>query len=431
MKYAILFVLFAVATVSCNPPKPGGVNWAVLVAGSNSYYNYRHQSDICHAFQTLTDNGFPADKIIVFMYDDIANNPSNPHKGEVINHVGGKNVYPGVTKDYTGSSTTAANFFAVLSGQKSKVVGGSGRVVESGPNDNIFVFYSDHGAVGFVAMPVGPYLYATDLIATLKYMSKNNRYNQFVFYLEACASGSMFEDILPKNISIYATTASNAHESSYACYWDAEREAYLGDLYSVNWMEDTDASDPRSENFDTQYQNVKIKTDLSHVMQYGDLKFDDFVLYDFLGYNKANVVPRMARPTTPNPSADAVDSRDVVLETLKRRLETAHGKQKSILKQQIHEETARRFKADRVFRALDNFARTSTNGAIINSVPKFDEQFNWNCYRQAVEVYETECGKFSDYSLKYAKNLAVMCANGISVDDVAHVTAKVCKMHKN
>ena len=28
-------------------------NWAVLVAGSNGYYNYRHQSDVCHAYQIL------------------------------------------------------------------------------------------------------------------------------------------------------------------------------------------------------------------------------------------------------------------------------------------------------------------------------------------------------------------------------------------
>jgi len=280
-------------------------------------------------------------------------------------------------------------------------------------------------------MPVGPYLYATDLIATLKYMSKNNRYSQFVFYLEACESGSMFEDILPKNISIYATTASNAHESSYACYWDAERSAYLGDLYSVNWMEDTDAADPHSEDFLTQYQNIKTKTDLSHVMQYGDLTFNNFVLYDFLGFNKADRIPRMAYPTTSNPSAGAVDSRDVVLETLKNRMESAHGKQKIALKQKIHEETSRRFKADRVFRALDTFARSVNNGLALNTELNMNEEFNWNCYKQAVENYETECGKFNDYSIKYTRNLAVMCANHIAADDIAHVAAKVCKMHKN
>ena len=40
--------------------------------------------------------------------------------------------------------------------------------------------------------------------------------------------------------SVYATTAANAHESSYACYYDEKRDTYLGDWYSVNWMEDSD-----------------------------------------------------------------------------------------------------------------------------------------------------------------------------------------------
>lgn len=43
-----------------------------------------------------------------------------------------------------------------------------------------------------------------------------------------CFSGSMFSTLLPKNINIYATTASNPTESSYACYYDAQRETYLG-----------------------------------------------------------------------------------------------------------------------------------------------------------------------------------------------------------
>lgn len=43
-----------------------------------------------------------------------------------------------------------------------------------------------------------------------------------------------------KLFSVYSTTAANEQESSYACYYDPEIETYLGDLYSVNWMEDTE-----------------------------------------------------------------------------------------------------------------------------------------------------------------------------------------------
>lgn len=51
-------------------------------------------------------------------------------------------------QDYTGEDVTVDNFFAVLLGNKTAVKGGSGKVVNSGPNDHIFVFYSDHGGPG-------------------------------------------------------------------------------------------------------------------------------------------------------------------------------------------------------------------------------------------------------------------------------------------
>ncbi len=49
-------------------------NWALLVAGSNGWYNYRHQSDVCHAYQILHKNGIPDSNIVVMMYDDLAKN---------------------------------------------------------------------------------------------------------------------------------------------------------------------------------------------------------------------------------------------------------------------------------------------------------------------------------------------------------------------
>jgi len=39
---------------------------------------------------------------------------------------------------------------------------------------------------------------------------------------------------------VWATTAANADESSYACYYDRNRQTYLGDVYSVKWMEDSE-----------------------------------------------------------------------------------------------------------------------------------------------------------------------------------------------
>lgn len=46
--------------------------WAVLVAGSNGWYNYRHQADVSHAYHVLKKHGINENNIITMMYDDIA-----------------------------------------------------------------------------------------------------------------------------------------------------------------------------------------------------------------------------------------------------------------------------------------------------------------------------------------------------------------------
>lgn len=41
-------------------------------------------------------------------------------------------------------------------------------------------------------------------------------------------------------VPVFATTAANPDESSYACYYSKKYQTYLGDVYSVKWMENSD-----------------------------------------------------------------------------------------------------------------------------------------------------------------------------------------------
>lgn len=197
------------------------VHWAVLVAGSNGFWNYRHQSDIFHAYQTLIKRGLSPNNIIVMAFDDVANDSENPIKGKIFNKPDpkgkGVDVYQNVKIDYKGKSVTAKNFINVITGNKAAIKGGNGRVLESKSTDNVFIYFSDHGAVGLVAFP-STELYADVLNKALVQMFENKMYNKLVFYLEACESGSMFENLLRKDIKVYATTAANGEESSYAQY---------------------------------------------------------------------------------------------------------------------------------------------------------------------------------------------------------------------
>jgi legumain len=119
-------------------------------------------------------------------------------------------------------------------------------------------------------------------------MSDNKMFNKLTFYLETCESGSMFQDMsIP---GVYALSASNPTESSWGSYCGSEAKvngksinSCLGDLFSVNWMEEADASDMTAESLDANFQVVKTKTDRSAVMQWGDTTFTDDKMSEFIG----------------------------------------------------------------------------------------------------------------------------------------------------
>ena len=120
-----------------------GELWALLIAGSAGWGNYRHQADVAHAYQVLRRGGLPEDRIVTMMANDVAHDPQNPHPGKLFNRPGGPNVFEGVRLDYTGADVNAANFLAVLRGEEAPAGVGrhTGRVIASGPNDRVFVYY--------------------------------------------------------------------------------------------------------------------------------------------------------------------------------------------------------------------------------------------------------------------------------------------------
>ncbi|KAK1551346.1 hypothetical protein Q3G72_034228 [Acer saccharum] len=167
---------------------------------------------------------------------------------------------------------TVKNFLAAILGNKTAITGGSGKVVDSGPNNHIFIYYAGHGASGVLA----------------------------------CHSGSIFEGLLPDGLNIYATTASNAKESSWGTYcpWKtlgppSEYETSSGDLYSVAWMKDRTAND----NYDMG----------SHVMLYGDIGLGKENLFLYIGTDPANDKYTFVSENSLRPPSKAIKQHDADL----------------------------------------------------------------------------------------------------------------------
>lgn len=182
--------------------------------------NYRHQADVCHAYQVLTRGGLDRARIVVMMADDVAHATVNPHPGRLYNCPGCPDVYQGVRIDYRAGDVTADNVYAVLLGDAAAMRGvGSGRVVASGARDRVFVYYADHGAPGILGMPApGPPIYGDALMATIAQKRLRRGFFEMVVFLEACESGSIFEGLLGGDLGVFAVTAASASEPSWATY---------------------------------------------------------------------------------------------------------------------------------------------------------------------------------------------------------------------
>ncbi|PKA46491.1 Vacuolar-processing enzyme [Apostasia shenzhenica] len=445
-----------------------GTRWAVLVAGSSGYGNYRHQADICHAYQLLKKGGLKEENIVVFMHDDIANNLLNPRPGVLINHPHGDNVYSGVPKDYTGKHVTAKNLYAVLLGDKNAVQGGSGKVVDSKPNDRIFIYYSDHGGPGVLGMPNLPYLYAKDFIDVLKKKHKSNGYKEMVrqcdtlsiyllictavvillhgqvIYIEACESGSFFEGMMPEDLNIYVTTASNAVESSWGTYCPgmeppppSEYLTCLGDLYSVSWMEDSESHNLKKETVGKQYETVKDRTSNhntynagSHVMEYGtrNIKAERLYLYQGFDPSNANATENLLK----HGIRGVIDQRDadiLFMWKMHEQLDDKSEKKTDVLKE-IAEIMNYRWHLDGSIDFIGKLIFGSLNGpSVLRDVRSSGQPLvdDWDCLKAMVRVFELHCGSLTQYGMKHMRAFANICNRGISMEEMEGACISACE----
>ena len=198
--------------------------------------------------------------------------------------------------------------------------------------------------------------------------------------------------------------------------------ACLGDEYSVNFLEDTDAKGMK-QTLQAQYQNVKRLTKKSHVQQYGDLTWTSAPIGEFMSDDNGTLTPRdrpqdgPAHPT----AANTVRSRDIKMHTLYYRYLRASEQADAGMTWQTHalahdllREVHQRLDADRLFLDLARHLLSEDDEQVARAFTMTppdqptDEQHH--CFDEVVETVRTSCGGFSDYSLQYARLLRNLCA---------------------
>lgn len=250
-------------------------NWAVLIAASSGWSNYRHQADVMAIYQQLRAAGYPDSRIILIAEDDIAFNESNPEKGIVRIKPGGENLYRDIEVDYRLSQLSPSDLMDILKGEVSDRLP---VVLESGPNDNVFLFWSGHGVPGAMSWnerPAG--LNAHTLKQTLESMSQSGRYRKMLMMVEACYSGGVMEQCQGIQ-GILFITAANGDETSKADVFNGDMKVWMSNRFTSTFIEMITAEN--SIAMRDLYYRLFINTVGSHVMVYNAHQFGNLYTSD-------------------------------------------------------------------------------------------------------------------------------------------------------
>ncbi|KAG7176017.1 Legumain-like [Homarus americanus] len=390
-----------------------------VVAGIPYVHNVDSGEGEVWAVLILHQHGVADDHIIVMMYDDIANSKENPHPGQIINRPGGPNVYPGVPKDYTGANVNLDNFLKVLKGDSEGLKGvGSGKVLKSGPNDRVFINLVDHGAPGLFAL-IGDILTTTNLTDAILSMHHNKQYKELTLYVESCESGSLFQK-LPHDINVYAVSASNATESSYACYFEAELKTFLGDVFSIKWMEDTDRENVAKETLKKQYHVVESETKTSHVLQWGQISIDTEKVGAFVGSYKTG---------GDGGDKSSITSPDVPLALIQTHIQDSQGLIGSTFWHQEMDELKknRTFVRDTMQKIIQQVTR-DTEVTTRLMTDHHNVIFNHECYESSVMTFHNLCFNLghNPYALRVVYALVNLCEHGYTAQEFTCSARAVC-----
>ena len=233
-------------------------NYAVLVAASQGWKNYRHQADVLGFYQYLKGQGYDDDHIILIMADDIATNERNPLQGVVRREAAGKNLYHDVQIDYKLDNLTLDGLKQILAGEPSEAYPVT---LGSCTNDNVLFFWSGHGT------QQGWQWKDTEILDAdfARTMFGKMQFRKMFAIVETCYSGGVAQGCtgIP---GLLMMTAANPYEPSKADAFDDELQVYLSNTFTSSILSQFERQ-PQCTVRDL-YLHAFDKTQGSHVMVY-------------------------------------------------------------------------------------------------------------------------------------------------------------------
>jgi ABC-type branched-subunit amino acid transport system substrate-binding protein len=249
-------------------------NYAVLVAASEGWKNYRHQADVLGFYHYLKGEGYDDDHIILIMADDIAYNERNPLQGVVRREVSGNNLYEDVVIDYKLGDLSLGDLKQILTSEPSDAYPVT---LGSSKSDNVLFFWSGHGTQNGWKWKETENLNAD----FAKSVFSDMQFRKMFAIIETCYSGGVAQGCIGIP-GLLMMTAANPYETSKADAFDSELQVYLSNTFTSSILSQFETN-PNSIIYDL-YLHAFNKTNGSHVMVYNPDYYGNLYLNDMREY---------------------------------------------------------------------------------------------------------------------------------------------------
>jgi hypothetical protein len=240
------------------PYEPLQDRYAVVMATSTGWNNYRHQADALDIYRMLRNAGYDDAHIVLITEDDLADNPQNPHPGVVHVTPDGENLHANIVNDYRISQLTPEDLAHILSGT---VTERTPEVVHGGKSTNVLLFWSGHGAYNKMLNWGDTYITSDEINTILTGAQPNFR--KLFCVMETCYSGSVGEN-LPEIDGLLMLTACAPGEKSHADVIDGN--IYLSNAFTRVFREEVEKN--ANITIYNLYTSLARHTTASHTMMY-------------------------------------------------------------------------------------------------------------------------------------------------------------------
>ena len=318
--------------------------------------------------------------------------------------------------DYEKPDINKDVFLAILSGDAKKVTELTGKkdpkVFNAGPEDTVFTYFIDHGDEDYII--VGhDYVYSKDLLEVFSIAHDKQLYGKWLWFIEACFSGSMFTK-LPSDWNIYVMTSADAEHEADMSYCPPDDivaghifSTCLAGLWDNSYLDYMEAHPDCTigEVFDFVHEDVAKESD-QNVSEFGDMTFRDMKLSDFVGYptNAARCENKRSTTTVPVSEVPSHLARWDAIRADENNRESALQKYQEI----TFEEAKKEVEVMRLGRLL------LSEKAVVSALKKSSSDYSVDCVRELTLSLSKKCGHSLPLPIKANNLLRNICASGVS-----------------